>query len=116
MTRSIAARIAIRHALMIVWLGLAGGALAQTAAPSAADPAKILRPEVANAVNAAQDAARGGQKDVAESKLREAAATPNLSMFEQAVIERGRAGVSLSQSDWPQAIRSLEVVVNSNQF
>jgi hypothetical protein len=116
MTRSIAARTAIRHALMIVWLGLAGGAIAQTAAPPAADPAKILRPEVANAVNAAQDAARGGQKDVAESKLREAAATPNLSMFEQAVIERGRAGVSLSQSDWPQAIRSLEVVVNSNQF
>ena len=90
---------------------------AQTPAPPAADAAaKTLRPEVANAVNAAQDAGRAGQKDAAESKLREAAAVPNLSMFEQAVIERGRAGVSLSARDWPQAIRSLEVVANSNQF
>jgi hypothetical protein len=75
-----------------------------------------LRPEVANPVNAAQEAARAGQKELAETKLREAAAVPSLSMFEQAVIERGRAGVSLSARDWSQAIRSLEVVVNSNQF
>jgi hypothetical protein len=104
-----------------VWVALAlafgaGAATAQTAAPPAADPAKTLRPEVANAVNAAQDAGRAGQKDVAETKLREAAAAPNLSMYEQAVIERGRAGVSLSAKDWPQALRSLEVVVGSNQF
>jgi len=97
-----------------------GGAwvAAQTPAPPvAADPAaKTLRPEVANAVNAAQEAARAGQKEQAEVKLREAAAVPNLSMFEQAVIERGRGSVSLSGRDWTQAIRSLEVVVASNQF
>ena len=97
-----------------------GSVSAQTqapAAPAASDPAaKTLRPEVANAVNAAQEAARAGQKEQAEGKLREAAAVPNLSMFEQAVIERGRGSVSLSTRDWTQAIRSLEVVVGSNQF
>ena len=107
----------VRRALSLVWFALGGLAGAQTPAPPAPDPAaKVLRAEVANPVNAAQDAARGGQKEQAETKLREAAAVPNLSMFEQAVIERGRAGVSLSGRDWPQAIRSLEVVVNSNQF
>jgi hypothetical protein len=90
---------------------------AQTATPPAADAAaKTLRPDVANPVNAAQEAGRAGQKELAESKLREAAAVPNLSMFEQAVIERGRASVSLSARDWTQAVRSLEVVVGSNQF
>ena len=109
---------ALRHALIVASLALCGGiAGAQTPAPPAADAAaKTLRPEVANPVNAAQEAARAGQKELAETKLREAAAVPNLSMFEQAVIERGRAGVSLSARDWSQAIRSLEVVVNSNQF
>ena len=107
----------VRRALALVWLALGGLAGAQTPAPPAPDAAaKMLRAEVANPVNAAQEAARGGQKEQAETKLREAAAVPNLSMFEQAVIERGRAGVSLSARDWPQAIRSLEVVVNSNQF
>ena len=96
----------------------AGDAAAQAAAaPAASDaPAKVLRPEVAAPVNAAQEAARAGQKEQAEVKLREAAAVANLSMFEQAVIERGRASVSLSSRDWAQAIRSLEVVVASNQF
>ena len=109
---------AFRHALIVASLALCGGFTgAQTPAPPAADvAAKTLRPEVANPVNAAQEAARAGQKDLAETKLREAAAVPSLSMFEQAVIERGRAGVSLSARDWSQAIRSLEVVVNSNQF
>lgn len=97
---------------LVVGVGVAG---AQQTPPAEA-AAKTLRPEVANPVSAAQDAARSGQKEVAETKLREAAAVPNLSMFEQAVIERGRAGVSLSARDWPQAIRSLEVVVGSNQF
>jgi hypothetical protein len=108
----------VRHALAVASLVLGSSiASAQTPAPPAADAAaKVLRPEVANPVNAAQDAARAGQKDLAETKLREAAAVPNLSMFEQAVIERGRAGVSLAARDWTQAMRSLEVVVNSNQF
>jgi len=107
----------LRTGCAAAWFA-AACALAQTSSPPpAADPAaKTLRAEVANPVNAAQDAARTGQKEVAESKLREAAAVPNLSMFEQAVIERGRAGVSLGLNDWPQAVRSLEVVVNSNQF
>ncbi|HSW24790.1 MAG TPA: hypothetical protein VLJ62_18655 [Burkholderiaceae bacterium] len=92
------------------------GAQAPTPPPAADPAAKTLRPDVANAVNAAQEAARAGQKEQAEAKLREAAAVPNLSMFEQAVIERGRGSVSLSGRDWTQAIRSLEVVVASNQF
>jgi hypothetical protein len=94
----------------------AQAASAPAPAPAASEAAKTLRVEVANAVNAAQDAARAGQKEQAEAKLREAAAVPNLSMFEQAVIERGRGSVSLSTRDWTQAIRSLEVVVGSNQF
>ncbi|MBE7419758.1 MAG: hypothetical protein HS128_18795 [Ideonella sp.] len=119
----------VRNLRIAAVLGLAAAvvsAAAQTpAAPAASQPAasqgavapaKLLRPEVANAVNAAQDAARAGQKDAAEAKLREAATVPNLSMYEQAVIERGRAGVSLSTQDWPQAMRSLEVVVGSRQF
>jgi len=107
----------LRVLCAVAWLAGSGAAPAQTAAASAPDAAaKTLRAEVASPVNAAQDAARAGQKDVAEGKLREAAAVPNLSMFEQAVIERGRAGVSLALGDWSQAMRSLEVVVNSNQF
>ncbi len=109
----------LRSAALAIALTFGGAAaIAQTAPPPAAsDPAaKTLRAEVANAVNAAQDAARAGQKEQAEAKLREAAAVPNLSMFEQAVIERGRGSVSLSTRDWAQAIRSLEVVVGSNQF
>jgi hypothetical protein len=94
----------------------ATAAPAQTAAPPADAASQPLRAEVANAVNTAQESARAGQKDAAEAKLREAAAVPNLSMFEQAVIERGRASVSLSARDWSQAIRSLEVVVASKQF
>lgn len=93
-----------------------GGVDAQAPAAPADASAKTLRAEVANPVNAAQEAARAGQKEQAENKLREAAAVPNLSMFEQAVIERGRGSVSLSTRDWAQAIRSLEVVVGSNQF
>lgn len=110
--------LALRAATLALALACgAGGATAQAPAASAADaPAKTLRAEVANPVNAAQEAARAGQKEQAEAKLREAAAVPNLSMFEQAVIERGRASVSLSGRDWTQAIRSLEVVVASNQF
>ncbi len=108
---------AFRVLCAIAWLAAAAAATAQTPAASApAAAARTLRAEVANPVNAAQDAARAGQKEVAEAKLREAAAVPDLSMFEQAVIERGRAGVSLALGDWPQAMRSLEVVVNSNQF
>lgn len=118
MTTTTTVRSVLRHALaaalFVVGSGIAG---AQTpAAPAAEAAAKTLRPEVANPVNAAQEAARAGQKELAETKLREAAAVPNLSMFEQAVIERGHAGVSLTTRDWSQAIRSLEVVVNSKQF
>jgi hypothetical protein len=113
-TVSAIVRQTLAAALFVLGTGIAG---AQTPASPAADTAaKVLRPEVANPVNAAQEAARAGQKELAETKLREAAAVPNLSMFEQAVIERGRAGVSLSEKDWAQAMRSLEVVVNSNQF
>jgi len=114
-----------RSLLAVVGAALTGAALtlatspaaAQASAPQGAEaPAKPLRPEVANPVSAAQEAGRAGQKEQADAKLREAAAVPNLSMFEQAVIERGRASVSMSTRDWAQAIRSLEVVVNSNQF
>jgi hypothetical protein len=112
--------VALRAALVAAAFacGPAGvGAQTPPAAPAASDAAaKTLRAEVANPVNAAQEAARTGQKEQAEAKLREAAAVPNLSMFEQAVIERGRGSVSLSTRDWAQAIRSLEVVVASNQF
>jgi hypothetical protein len=110
--------LALRGATLALALACgAGGAAAQTpTAPAADAAAKTLRAEVASPVNAAQEAARAGQKEQAEAKLREAAAVPNLSMFEQAVIERGRASVSLSGRDWTQAIRSLEVVVASNQF
>jgi tetratricopeptide (TPR) repeat protein len=109
----------MRAALVAVALacGTASAGAQAPAAPAASDAAaKTLRPEVATPVNAAQEAARAGQKEQAETKLREAAAVPNLTMFEQAVIERGRASVSLSGRDWTQAIRSLEVVVASNQF
>jgi hypothetical protein len=111
--------VVLRAAAFAVALACgAAGVSAQTPpAPAASDAAaKTLRPEIANPVNAAQESARAGQKEQAEAKLREAAAVPNLSMFEQAVIERGRASVSLSSRDWAQAIRSLEVVVASNQF
>jgi|KBSSwiStaDraftv2_1062776.scaffolds.fasta_scaffold154966_3 hypothetical protein len=107
---------AFRIACVVAGLALGHALAGAQTQPTPDAQAKTLRPEVANPVNAAQEAGRAGQKEQAESKLREAAAVPNLTMFEQAVIERGRAGVSLSARDWTQAIRSLEVVVNSNQF
>lgn len=106
----------------LVWLAAAPPALAQTppapaAAPAAASaPQPALRPEVAAAANAAQEAGRAGQKDVAEAKLREAAALPSLTGFEQAVIERARGAVALSLRDYDQAIKSLGTVVASNQL
>ena len=107
----------VRRALALVWLALGGLAGAQAPAPPARG---CRRQDVARRGGQPRQRRPGGgacgQKEQAESKLREAAAVPNLSMFEQAVIERGRAGVSLSARDWPQAIRSLEVVVTSNQF
>ena len=115
-TRSLLAVVAAAAAGAALTLA-AGPTAAQASAPQGAEtPAKPLRPDVANPVSAAQEAGRAGQKEQADAKLREAAAVPNLSMFEQAVIERGRASVSMSTRDWAQAIRSLEVVVNSNQF
>ncbi len=93
--------------------------VAQTAAPpagAASAPAYSIRPEVANAVNAAQDAGRAGQKEAAEAKLREAGAVPALSPFEQAVIERARGAVALSLRDYDQAIKSLAAVVATNQL
>lgn len=84
------------------------------AGDAASAPANSLRPEVANAVNAAQEAGRAGQKDVAQAKLAEAAAVPGLSPFEQVVIERGRGAVALSLGDYPQAIKSLDAVVATN--
>jgi hypothetical protein len=106
----------LRHALSATALSLCAAAAPAQTAPSQPADAKPLRPEVANAVGAAQEAGRAGQKEQAEAKLRDAAAVPNLSMFEQAVIERGRASVLMSGREWAQAIRSLEVVVGSNQF
>jgi hypothetical protein len=100
----------------------AGAAVAQSPAqapasgPAASAPANPLRPEVAAAVYAAQEAGRAGQKDAAEAKLREAAAVPALTPFEQMVIERGRASVALSVRDHAQAIKSLDAVAASNQL
>ncbi|MFO1218567.1 MAG: hypothetical protein U1E89_09370 [Burkholderiaceae bacterium] len=113
------AALARAGAFTIVLAG-AGGALAQTAAtpPAAASAPSgpVLRPEVANAVNAAQEAGRAGQKDAAEAKLSEAAAVPSLNPYEQAVIERGRGAVALSLKDWDGAIRALDAAVAANQL
>jgi hypothetical protein len=110
-------RCAAWAALLVAGAGIAR---AQTPTPppepAASAPANALRPEVAAAVNAAQEAGRKGQKDVAEAKLREAAAMPALTAFEQMVIERGRASVALDARDYAQAIKSLDVVVASSQF
>ncbi len=100
---------------------LLAGATAQAQAPASPAPASsaptpALRPEVAQAVNAAQEAGRGGQKDVAEARLREAAALPSLSAYEQAVIDRGRGAVALSLKDWDGAIRALDAAVAANQL
>ncbi len=106
-------------ALGAFFLTFTAPAVAQTAAsePAASAPqAPRLRPEVANAVNAAQEAGRTGQKDAAQAKLAEAAAVPSLTAFEQAVIERGRGAVALSLGDYGQAIKSLDAVVATNQL
>lgn len=97
-------------------LVLAGAALTAGAqAPAASAPAApALRPEVASAVNAAQEAGRAGQKDAADAKLREAAAVPSLTPYEQAVIDRGRGAVALSLKDWDGAIKALDAAVASN--
>jgi hypothetical protein len=108
------------RALVALWLacGVAGAGAQTPAAPAeaASAPANTLRAEVADAVQAAQAAGQAGSKELAEQKLREAAAVAALTPFEQAVIERGRAAVALSLRDYKQAIQSLELVVASNQL
>jgi hypothetical protein len=120
MTPAIHAFLSRSAAVVLVCLAAWSAATAQTPpappAGAASAPAPNLRPEVAAAANAAQDAGRAGQKEVAEAKLREAAALPSLSAFEQAVIERARGAVALSLSDYDQAIKSLGAVVASRQL
>jgi len=91
-------------------------AVSPSASAPASAPALALRPEVASAVNAAQEAGRAGQKDLADAKLREAAAVPSPSAYELAVIERGRGAVALSLRDWDGAIRALGAAVAANQL
>jgi hypothetical protein len=112
---------AVRAVVCAAALLASTAATAQAIAPSPAQtpasaPAPALRPEVATAVNAAQEAGRAGQKDAAEAKLREAAAVPSLSAYEQTVIERGRGAVALSLKDWDGAIRALDAAVAANQL
>jgi hypothetical protein len=110
----------IAHSVRALACSLVLASAAWTAgaqAPAASAPAPpALRPEVANAVNAAQEAGRAGQKDAADAKLREAAAAPALTPYELAVIDRGRGAVALSLKDWDGAIKALDAAVAVNQL
>jgi hypothetical protein len=104
----------VRAAVCLIVLAGAAFAAAAQAPAASAPTAPALRPEVANAVNAAQEAGRAGQKEAAETKLREAAAVPALTPYEQAVIDRGRGAVALSLKDWDGAIKALDAAVAAN--
>lgn len=112
----------VHHLALLLLVAGTAAALAQPAqapagtANAASAPVNALRAAVADAVGAAQEAARTGQKALAEAKLSEAAALPALTPYEQAVIERGRASVALNTREHALAIKSLELAVASNQF
>ena len=104
---------------LIVASGLSGAAVCSAAdAPAAAasQPANAVRPEFAAPFNAGQDLLKAGKGPEALAKLKEAAAVPNLTPYEQFLLVRVRAPAEYAAGDKPAAAADFETVLASPQL
>ncbi len=99
--------------------GLAGTAVCSAAdAPAAAAsaPANAVRPEFAKPFNEAQDLLKSGKGPEALAKLKEAAALPNLTPYEQFLLLRVRAPAEYTAGDKAAAATDFEALLASPQL
>lgn len=101
-----------RHRLRVATL-----LLALACAPLAAQtpPPETLRPEVAKALQAAQEAIRAGRADEALARVREAAAVPQPNAQEAYLLLRLRAPAQALAGDDAGAVRDFEAALASGR-
>lgn len=75
-----------------------------------------MRPEVARAVQAAQDAIQAKQPDVALQKIQEARATPQLTEPEKMFLERLSVVAAMNAQKFDVAANSLEYLLQSKEL
>jgi len=80
-------------------------------APLVLSAAPVLRPEIIKPLQAAQDAMKAGQLDLALSLAQQTLALPGITADEKPVIQRTLAGVALQMKNFPLAISTLESVL-----
>lgn len=84
---------------------------APNAAPLILTTAPVLRTEVIKPLQAAQDAMKAGQLDLALSLAQQTLAMSGITADEKPVIQRTLAGVALQMKNFPLAISTLESVL-----
>jgi len=102
-----------------VTLALASwAAAAQTTQPAAPASAaqEAARPQVGQALQAAQGLIKEGKHADALAKLQEAEAQPNLTPYEKFYIDRVRAAAALGAGDLPLAIKSLDAAMATGRL
>lgn len=103
---------------LILASGLAGTAVCSAAdapATAASQPANAVRPEFAKPFNEAQELLKAGKGPEALAKLKEAAALPNPTPYEQFLIVRVRAPAEYAAGDTQAATTDFETVLASDQ-
>ncbi len=104
---------------LILASGLAGTAVCSAAdapAPAASQPANAVRPEFATPLNAAQQLIKDGKGPEALVKLKEVAAVPNPSPFEQYLLLRVRGQAEYAALDKASAATDFEAALASPQL
>lgn len=109
--------------LMLAALGLSPAwGQAQTAAPAAQaasqpaiNPARLVRPEFATPLQAAQALIGEGKAREALAKLNEAEGVPNRTPWETWLLERTRASAAQRAGDAPLILKSLEAALATGQ-
>jgi hypothetical protein len=101
-------------------LALASGFVHAQKAPAepasaASAPQEGARPEVVNALQAAQGLNKAGKYAEAMVEVEKAAAVPNLTPYERVFVERMRAASALGSGNMPLAISSLRSVLDSGR-
>ena len=86
---------------------------ADAPAAAASQPANAVSPSFAAPFNVAQDALKNGNGAVALAKLKEIEALPNLTPYEQYLIQRVRAPAEYSINDYTAAAADFEALVGN---
>jgi len=95
----------------------ASSAAAPAAAASApAAPARVMRPQFATPLQAAQTALREERLDEAMVRVEAAAAVPDLTAFERLALERTRAAVAFRQGRFGVAAAALEAALDTGEM